>query len=60
MFYSGDVDFDLFGFGVLALGQMNSEQAILEFRLYFTGVGIIGKREMDAKDTCWHLRGPTN
>ena len=41
MSYSGDVDFDLFGFGVLALGQVHREQAVLKLSLYLISVGIL-------------------
>src|SRR4029453_5095180 len=42
---SGDVDFDLFWFGFLALWQMNREHAILERGLNFACVCLVGKTE---------------
>src|ERR687891_609566 len=42
---SGDVDFDLFWFGLLALWQMNREHAILELGFNFACVGLIRKTE---------------
>src|SRR5919197_809784 len=43
--YSGDVDFDLLGLGVLALWHTHGQQTILEFRLYFAGIGIVRQSE---------------
>src|SRR5207244_9924857 len=39
---SGDIDFNVLGFGAFVLGEMHREQPILEFRFYFVAIGIIG------------------
>src|SRR5437870_7299846 len=42
---SGDLDFDLFRFGLLALWHMHREHAALELRVYFVEISIIGQSE---------------
>src|SRR6266480_3337416 len=46
---SGDVDFDLFGFGFFALRQMHLEHAVLERSLYFVCVRVLRQRESSDK-----------
>src|SRR5437867_4474958 len=38
---SGNFDFDLFGFGFFALGQMHPEHAVLELRDHFVGIRVV-------------------
>src|SRR5207237_7832177 len=42
---SGDLDFDLFRFGLLALWYMHREHAALELRVYFVEISIVGQGE---------------
>ena len=42
---SGDFDFDLLWLGLLVLGQMHSQDAVLELGTDLAGTGIIRKRE---------------
>src|SRR3989442_5610923 len=46
---SGDIDFNVFGFGAFVLGEMHREQPILELRFYFVAIGIIGQGEAPHK-----------
>src|SRR5207237_8834499 len=38
---SGDLDFDLFRFGLLALWYMHREYAALELRVYFVVIAVV-------------------
>src|SRR6266581_1867706 len=46
---SGDVDFDLFGFGFFVLRQVHLEDALLELSLYFIRVRVLRQRESSHK-----------
>src|SRR5437016_13676564 len=46
---SGDIDFNVLGFGASVLGEMHREQPILELRVYFVAIGIIGQGEAPNK-----------
>ena len=43
--YSGDLDFNLFGLGALALWHVDHEHAIFELRVYFVEIGIVRQSE---------------
>ena len=46
---SGDLDFDLLGFGLLGLGQVHAEHAVFELGADLRGVGIIREGEVAHK-----------
>src|SRR5947207_11756139 len=48
---SGDVDFDLFGFGFFVLRQMHLKDALLELSLYPIRVRVLRQRESSHKAT---------
>src|SRR5439155_22519197 len=43
--FLGDLDFDLFRFGLLALWYIHREHAGLELRVYFVDISIVGQGE---------------
>ena len=46
---SGNFDLDLFRFGFFALGQMHPEHAVLELRVHFVGVRVVGNNKAPLK-----------
>src|SRR5881398_3873494 len=46
---SGDVDFDLFGFGFFVLRQVHLKDALLELSLYSIRVRVLRQRESSHK-----------